>query len=79
MDSSGQEYTYFMGISMNNNRVPFVKTLTKLGYFLDGLDISEPNITTVMYRGKYLGLNSSVFIPNRSLGFLYVVRQREIL
>ena len=47
-----QEYTYFMGISMNNNRVPFVKTLKKLGYFLDGLDISEPNITTVMYRGK---------------------------
>lgn len=61
-----QEYTYFMGISMNNNRVPFVKTLTKLGYFLDGLDISEPNITTVMYRGKYLGLNSSVFIRDNT-------------
>jgi len=61
-----QEYTYFMGISMNNNRVPFVKTLTKLGYFLEALDISEPNITTVMYKGKYLGLNSSVFIRDNT-------------
>lgn len=61
-----QDYTEFMGISMNNNRFPFVKTLERLGFFLDNLDISEPNITAVIYRGKYLGLNSSVFIRDNT-------------
>ena len=55
-----QDYTEFMDISMNNNRFPFVKTLERLGFSLDNLDVSEPNITAVIYRGKYLGLNSDL-------------------